>query len=111
MTIYTSFTALPDIHVGDLELLPERVVVRWKGRRVQLNGGKLFVILAALARRPGFVLTRDALLDALNDHGEIADRNIDTGIKLLRQAFKAVDPEFAQIETVYGFGYRWDDEQ
>jgi two-component system, OmpR family, response regulator ChvI len=28
-------------------------------------------------------------------------------VKRIRQAFRDVDPEFAQIENYAGFGYRW----
>jgi two-component system response regulator ChvI len=62
----------------------------------------------ALARRPGHVKSRDQLIDAA--YGEniyVDDRTIDSHIKRLRKKFKDVDPEFAQIETLYGVGYRY----
>jgi two-component system response regulator ChvI len=37
----------------------------------------------------------------------VDDRTIDSHIKRLRKKFKVVDPEFNQIETLYGVGYRY----
>ncbi len=46
---------------------------------------------------------------AYGEHIYVDDRTIDSHIKRLRKKFKAVDPEFAQIETLYGVGYRYRD--
>jgi two-component system response regulator ChvI len=67
-----------------------------------------FLILQALAARPGHVKSRDQLMDAA--YGEniyVDDRTIDSHIKRLRKKFKAVDGEFNKIETLYGIGYRY----
>jgi two-component system response regulator ChvI len=44
---------------------------------------------------------------AYGEHIYVDDRTIDSHIKRLRKKFKAVDPEFSQIETLYGVGYRY----
>ncbi len=67
-----------------------------------------FLILQALAARPGVVKTRDALMDAAyDDQVYVDDRTIDSHIKRLRKKFKQVDEEFDVIETLYGVGYRF----
>ena len=70
-----------------------------------------FLILEALAQRPGFVKSRDQLMDtAYQDDVYVDDRTIDSHIKRLRKKFRVVDPEFKAIETLYGVGYRFNEE-
>ena len=67
-----------------------------------------FLILQALAQRPGVVKSRNALMDAAyDDQVYVDDRTIDSHIKRLRKKFKAVDDDFDMIETLYGVGYRF----
>ena len=67
-----------------------------------------FLILQALALRPGVVKSRNALMDAAyDDQVYVDDRTIDSHIKRLRKKFKVVDDEFEMIETLYGVGYRF----
>ena len=70
-----------------------------------------FLILKALATRPGHVKNRDQLMDAAyGEHIYVDDRTIDSHIKRLRKKFKQVDDSFDQIETLYGVGYRYRDQ-
>ena len=67
-----------------------------------------FLLVKALATRPGMVKSRDQLIDAA--YGEniyVDDRTIDSHIKRLRKKLRGVDPEFNHIETLYGVGYRY----
>ncbi len=92
---------------GELSLNPTRHLCTWKDEEVALTVTE-FLILEALARRPGHVKSRDQLIDAA--YGEniyVDDRTIDSHIKRLRKKFKEVDGEFAEIETLYGVGYRY----
>ncbi len=67
-----------------------------------------FLLVEALARRPGHVKNRDQLIDAAyGEHIYVDDRTIDSHIKRLRRKFKNEDEEFAEIETLYGVGYRY----
>jgi two-component system response regulator ChvI len=92
---------------GDLVLDPARHVSAWKGEPVTLTVTE-YLILQSLAKRPGLVKSRDQLMDAAyGEHIYVDDRTIDSHIKRLRKKFKAVDPEFGQIETLYGIGYRY----
>ena len=67
-----------------------------------------FLILYALAERPGFVKTRDQLMDAAyDDQVYIDDRTIDSHIKRIRKKLRQVTDEFNSIEMLYGVGYRY----
>src|SRR5262245_28672002 len=95
------------IERGPLRLDPQRHACEWNNIQVQLTVTE-FLILQALAQRPGFVKSRDNLMDAAyDDQVYVDDRTIDSHIKRLRKKFKAVDSDFNAIETLYGVGYRY----
>jgi two-component system response regulator ChvI len=95
---------------GYLMMDGERHTCTWKGAPVVLTVTE-FLILQALAQRPGVVKSRNALMDAAyDDHVYVDDRTIDSHIKRLRKKFKQVDDDFDMIETLYGVGYRFKDE-
>ncbi|HWI85980.1 MAG TPA: response regulator transcription factor [Sphingomonas sp.] len=95
---------------GRLEMDPARHRVTWGGSDVTLTVTE-FLILEALAQRPGFVKSRDQLMDtAYQDDVYVDDRTIDSHIKRLRRKFRQVDNEFKAIETLYGVGYRFSEE-
>jgi two-component system response regulator ChvI len=92
---------------GELTLDPLRHECMWKGKPVRLTVTE-FLILQSLAQRPGFVKSRDNLMDAAyDDQVYVDDRTIDSHIKRLRKKFKVVDDVFDSIETLYGVGYRY----
>jgi two-component system, OmpR family, response regulator ChvI len=77
----------------------------WKNKRVTLTVSE-FVILHALASRPGVVRGRDALMELAYDGlTNVDQRNIDSHIKRLRKKFRASDSEFDSVQTLYGVGY------
>lgn len=95
---------------GSLALDENRHLCTWKGQPVQLTVTE-FLLVKALAARPGIVKSRDQLIDAA--YGEniyVDDRTIDSHVKRIRKKFRAVDTGFAQIETLYGIGYRYKEE-
>lgn len=95
---------------GNLTMDPMRHSVLWKGRDVSLTVTE-FLLLQALAQRPGFVKTRDQLMDvAYDDQVYVDDRTIDSHIKRLRKKMRSADTEFSAIETLYGIGYRYNEE-
>jgi len=95
---------------GRLVLDPERHACTWSGRGVNLTVTE-FLILQALAQRPGVVKSRNALMDvAYDDHVYVDDRTVDSHIKRLRKKFRKVDETFDMIETLYGVGYRFKEE-
>ena len=98
------------IERGELRMDPLRHAVTWKAQDVSLTVTE-FLLLQALAQRPGFVKSRDQLMDvAYDDQVYVDDRTIDSHIKRLRKKLRMVDPEFSAIETLYGIGYRYNEE-
>ncbi len=92
---------------GALRMDEERHTCTWKAEQVTLTVTE-FLILQALALRPGVVKSRNALMDAAyDDQVYVDDRTIDSHIKRLRKKFKSVDTDFDMIETLYGVGYRF----
>ncbi|KQM17360.1 response regulator transcription factor [Novosphingobium sp. Leaf2] len=94
---------------GRLRLDPARHQVTWDGKPVSLTVTE-FLILEALAQRPGVVKSRNQLMDAAySDDVYVDDRTIDSHIKRLRRKLRAVDSEFSAIDTLYGAGYSFFD--
>ena len=92
---------------GKLTLDPARHESLWEGKPVKLTVTE-FLLLQSLAQRPGFVKSRDNLMDAAyDDQVYVDDRTIDSHIKRMRKKFRQVDPTFDAIETLYGVGYRY----
>ena len=97
------------IRRGRLTMDPARHHVTWSGQPVSLTVTE-FLILEALAMRPGVVRSRSSLMDAAyQDDVFVDDRTIDSHIKRLRGKFRLVDPQFSAIETLYGAGYSFAD--
>jgi two-component system response regulator ChvI len=92
---------------GDLTLDPLRLSASWKGTPVPLTVTE-FLLLSALARRPGVVKTREQLMEnAYPDRVSVSDRTIDSHVKRIRRKFVSIDRTFSSIEGVYGAGYRF----
>ncbi len=98
------------IERGRLVMDPARHKMKWDDKDVTLTVTE-FLILEALAQRPGVVKSRNQLLDiAYQDDVYVDDRTIDSHIKRIRRKFRAVDDGFDMIETLYGVGYRFGEE-
>lgn len=94
---------------GNLTLDDDRHLCAWKGEPVNLTVTE-YLLVKSLAQRPGHVKNRDQLIDmAYGENIYVDDRTIDSHIKRVRKKFKALDPEFDHIETLYGIGYRYKD--
>ena len=90
---------------GSLIMDPARHQVTWGGKPVSLTVTE-FLLLEALAVRPGVIKSRNQLMDAAYpDDVFVDDRTVDSHIKRMRRKFRAVDPEFGAISTLYGAGY------
>jgi len=94
----------PVLACGPLRVDLDRLAVTWGGAAVDLTVTELWMV-AALARRPGHVRTRDQLMEEANILVDAT--TISTHIKRIRRKFGALDPAFDAIEAVYGMGYRW----
>jgi len=92
---------------GYLSLDPERHTCTWKNKPVSLTVTE-FLILQALAMRPGVFKNRNALMDvAYDDQVYVDDRTIDSHVKRLRKKIRQADDSFDMIDTLYGVGYRF----
>ncbi len=97
----------PPLTRGALVLDSDKHACTWNGAQVILTVTE-FLLLKALALRPGHVKSRNQLMDAAyDDQTYVDDRTIDSHIKRIRKKFKAVDPSFAHIDTLYGVGYKF----
>jgi len=95
------------IRRSKLVLDPNRHACSWDGNPVKLTVTE-FLILHSLALRPGYVKSRDQLMDAAyDDQVYVDDRTIDSHIKRLRKKFRKTDKTFDGIETLYGVGYKY----
>jgi two-component system, OmpR family, response regulator ChvI len=92
---------------GQLRIDPERHTCTWQNKPVALTVTE-FLILHALAMRPGVVKSRNALMNvAYDDQVYVDNRTIDSQIKRLRKKFQRVEDSFDMIETLYGVGYQF----
>ena len=79
--------------------------IRYYGQTLDLSRYE-FGLLKTLLSRPGFVFTRERLLDLVwDDSTESLDRTVDAHVKTLRAKLKAVAPELEPIRTHRGVGY------
>jgi DNA-binding response OmpR family regulator len=98
------------IRVGDLTLDVPRMRATRSTETVELTPTE-FELLAAMASQPGRIFTRAQLLDVM--HGvaiETYERAIDAHIKNIRKKLEPNPREPQYILTVYGVGYRLNDE-
>lgn len=99
----------PVLEKGRLLMDPARHLVTWGGKPVSLTVTE-FLLLEALATRPGVIKSRNQLMDAAYpDDVFVDDRTVDSHIKRMRSKFRVVDPQFSAIDTLYGAGYSFND--
>jgi two-component system phosphate regulon response regulator PhoB len=92
------------IKLKDLVIHPGRHEVTVRSKRADLTSTE-FRIFHLLARRPGWVFTRQQIIDAARGEDyAVTDRSVDVHIVGLR---KKLGPIGKQIETVHGVGYRF----
>jgi two-component system response regulator ChvI len=95
------------IALGALSLDKSRYLCTWNGAPLDLTVTE-FLLLLALATRPGHVKNREQMIAAAyGDNIYVDDRTIDSHIKRIRKKFKKIDETFDHIETLYGIGYKY----
>ncbi|MCB1583116.1 MAG: proteobacterial dedicated sortase system response regulator [Xanthomonadales bacterium] len=92
------------IDQGELQIMVDNLQVYWQGELIDLTVTEFWMV-QSLARYPGQVKTRDQLMNDANVY--VDDSTITSHIKRIRKKFQKTDPEFEQIDTVHGMGYRW----
>jgi two-component system, OmpR family, catabolic regulation response regulator CreB len=92
--------ATPPLHCDE-----GRRQIRYYGHALELSRYE-YGLLKTLLSRPGFVFTRERLLDLVWDDASASlDRTVDAHVKTLRAKLKAVAPELEPIRTHRGVGY------
>lgn len=89
---------------GPLSLNLQRFEAHWRDQLMDLTVTE-FWLLHSLAKFPGHVKERDALMREANML--VDDHTITSYVKRMRRKFESIDPGFKSIETVYGIGYRF----
>jgi len=93
------------IHAGPLALNLDHRSAVVDGQPLTL-GKREFDILAILARKKGDVVTREMILQGLQENAELYDRTIDSHMSHLRKKIRDAAGITLQIVAVYGVGYR-----
>ena len=94
-------------HLGALELDVERCSAAWRGSPLRLTLTEFRVLHAIV--EPGHA--RGASYDRLaaaTRQTVVTNNTVNTHVRNLRHKFRDIDPDFASIASVYGFGYRWE---
>jgi len=96
--------AQPVVRIKDLVINPSRHEVLLRGRQIILTATE-FRILYFLARRPGWVFSREQIISAVKgDDYPVTERSVDVQIVGLR---RKLEDACDYIETVRGVGYRF----
>jgi DNA-binding response OmpR family regulator len=91
---------------GDLEILPDQGVVRRSGEEIQLSKTE-FLLLCALAARPGEIFSREALLSLVWGYDYFGDgRLVDVHVRRLRTKIESDPANPRHVATVRGLGYK-----
>jgi two-component system, OmpR family, alkaline phosphatase synthesis response regulator PhoP len=99
------------IQAGPVEIDLSRMRVTVDGRLVDLTATE-FELLSTMARQPGRVFTRSQLLDAVHGEAfEAYERAIDAHIKNIRRKIEHDPRSPRMVETVFGVGYRFADQE
>jgi len=92
------------IAIHELEIHPGQHLVHCGGEPIELSRTE-FQVLSVLAGKPGWVFTRQEILDTLYGHAHaVSDRAVDVQVVGLR---RKLGPAGKYIETVRGVGYRF----
>ena len=92
--------------VGNAVLDPSRYQLRIGGEAFDLRR-KEFEVLARLMRRPGRIVTREAMLTEIWGYGWDDSKTLDQHIRRLRRKLEQAD-DAPRIKTIRGVGYRLD---
>jgi len=94
--------------LGPLTIDNQRMSIVWQGQNVDLTITEFWMVFA-LAKHPGHVKNRQQLMKDSNIY--VDDSTITSHVKRIRKKFNQIDKDFNCIETVYGMGYRWNQDE
>lgn len=93
------------------ELDADRIRATYRGQLIDLTTVE-FQLLQMLIKEPGRVFGREAIMRSIyTDSRVVSDRTIDSHIKKLRKKIAAIAPELNVIHSVYGAGYRFENNE
>jgi two-component system response regulator BaeR len=93
-----------------LDLEESTLRVHWQGRTVELTAVE-FSLLATLYASPGRIFSRNRLMALIyRDHRVVSDRTIDSHIKKLRRKLEELSTDQEWVHSVYGVGYRYEEQ-
>lgn len=93
------------------DLDADRLRATYKGELIDLTTVE-FQLLQLLIKEPGRVFGRDMIMKSIyTDSRVVSDRTIDSHIKKLRKKIAVVAPELNVIHSVYGAGYRFENNE
>lgn len=95
------------IQRGKLRIDGQRFLCSWTDMNIELTLTEFWMV-HALAKHVGHVKNRDQLMH--ESKILVDDATITSHIKRIRKKFIQIDSDFNCIETVYGMGYRWTDQ-
>ena len=99
-----NLASLAPFEFGNVEILGSGTIM-FEGSLLELPR-TLFSVADSIIRGRGRGLTVGLLAERLGS--DVFDESIKKYVERLRTSFRAIDPEFDQIETMRGFGaYRW----
>ena len=98
-------TAQDDLIVDQLSINEDSMTIKWQGKELSLTLTE-FWLIESMARHPGHVKTYENMMQITRQ--SYVERNTINGyIRRIRNKFKEIDPDFKQIQTVFGVGYKW----
>jgi len=96
-----------ELKSGALTLNKDRFTIQWQDQYIDLTLTEFWLIYT-LVLHPGHVKNRNQLMDEAKIY--VDDATITSHIKRIRNKFIAIDKDFNCIDTVYGIGYRWNEQ-
>lgn len=100
-------TSEPD---SDFQLDEQSARVLIKGNECPLTAVEL-KLLSAMVKQPGRIFSRHQLMERMYpDNRIVSDRTIDSHVKKLRQKLQSVDKDVEYIHSIYGIGYKFDND-
>jgi two-component system OmpR family response regulator len=92
---------------GELELRTDAGLAHWRGVPLDLTLTEFNLLATIVVQSAGRGASYDQLAESTRQ-GVVENNTLNTHVLHLRNKFRAIDPDFARIRNVYGFGYRWD---
>jgi two-component system OmpR family response regulator len=93
------------LRIDELEINADSMSIKWRGVELSLTLTE-FWLIESMARHPGHVKTYENMMQITRQ--SYVERNTINGyIRRIRNKFKEIDPNFKNIQTVFGVGYKW----